>query len=123
MNDISSRNTVSNKIPKIDSLYVYKTSRRSVKFNRHLNAGLGYRYMVGNAILKAGQDEMYDYHRTVKIDGTEHGLVMITKNSKFKEVQKWFNEKIKEIESNNKLLTTFKSAKSSPQELGLYYIY
>lgn len=121
--DISKRATTSKKLPTIDSLYVYKTSRKGVKFTRHQNLGTGYRYMVGNAILKAGEDEMYDYHRTVKINDVEHGLVLVTKNGKFKEVQKWFNEQIKEIESNEQLFNKFKSAKHSPQELGLLYMY
>lgn len=123
MTDISTRRTQSNKIPTIDSLYVYQTARTGVKFNRHLNQGTGYRYKIQNQIFKAGEDEIYDYHRTVKIRGIEHGLVLVTKNSKFREVQKWFNEQIKAIEEDDQLFSLFSKAKSTPQELGLYFIY
>lgn len=123
MIDISKRTTTSNKIPEIDSLYFYKTSRKGVKFNRHLNKGTGYRYTIKKAILKAGEDEIYDYHRTAKINGVEHGLVMITKNASFRDVQKFFKEQIAEIESNDLLFNKFKAAKSSPQEIGLYFVY
>lgn len=123
MTDISKEPTRSNKIPEIDSLYVYKTKRSGVKFTRHLNKGTGYRYRTHRAIVNAGEDEIYDYHRTVKINGVENGLVLVTKNSKFKEVQKWFNEMIKDIEEDDRIFSKFKAAKSSPQELGLFYLY
>ena len=123
MNDISTRTTTSKKIPEIDSLYIYRTKRSGVKFTRHLNVGNGYRYTVKKAILKGGEDEIYDYHRTAKIYGVEHGLVLVTKNSNFNQVRTWFNEQIKSIETDVELLKKFKAAKSSPHEIGLYYLY
>lgn len=113
---------MSSKIPEIDSLYVYRTHHK-IKFTRRHQLGEGYRYTVKKAILKAGEDEIYIYHQTATIDGVTKGLTMVTKNSKFRDVQKWFKEQISKIESNEDFLKTFKSAKSTPVELGIYYLY
>jgi len=115
--------TPTSKIPEIDSLYVYKTRLNGLKFTGHLNKVDGYRYTHHKVILRANENEIYDYHRTISMNGVERGLVMITKNPNSKEVQKWFNDQIKKIESDDELFIVFKSAKSTPQELGLYFTY
>lgn len=120
--DISARSTISNKIPNIDSLYVYQT-RHKAKFTRRLQLGTGYRYRIGKAVVLAGEDEIYTYHRTAIIDGVTHGITLVTKDSRYKVVQKWFNEQIEAIESDKSLLDKFKKAKSSPRELGITYVY
>lgn len=123
MTDISKRSTVSKRIPEIDSLYVYKTSRKGVKLTRHLNKGSGYRYTTRNVIMKGSEDEIYDYHRTALIGGVEHGLVIVTKDGRYREVQKWIKQQIAHISESDVLLSRFKSATSSPQELGLLYMH
>lgn len=120
--NISKRETRSKRIPEIDSLYVYKT-RHEVKFIRRQQPGEGYRYTQDGAVLKAGEGEIHIYHRTVTINGITQGLTMVTKNGKFREVQKWFNEQVELIKENEKLLTKFNSAKTTPSELGLKYLY
>lgn len=120
--DISSRKTVSKRIPEIDSLYVYAT-RHKVKLTRRKQEGVGYRYTVRNAILKAKEGEIHIYHRTADIRGVTHGLTMVTKNAKFRDVQKWFNEQIMHIEDDDELFDKFSHAKPTPSELGLYFVY
>jgi hypothetical protein len=120
--DISNRKTVSKRIPELDSLYVY-TTRHKVKLTHRKQEGIGYRYTVRNAILKAKEGEIHIYHRTAKIRGLTHGLTMVTKNAKFRDVQKWINEQIKLIESDDKLFDKFSHAKPTPAELGLYFVY
>lgn len=120
--NISNRNTVSKKIPEIDSLYVYST-RHKAKFTHRHQLGNGYRYMNHNAIQQAGEDEIHIYHRTVIIKGISQGLTMVTKNGKFRDVQKWFSEQIIAIDADDELFEKFRNAKSTPIELGLRYTY
>jgi|SRR5215217_7121 len=120
--DISTRNTKSNKIPELDSLYVYQT-KHDTKFHKHLNKGVGYRYTLKNAIVKAGEDEIYDYHQSAEIFGIKQAIVLVTKNSNGKQVQKWFKEQITLIEENDALFDKYAQAKSYPTELGISYLY
>lgn len=120
--DISNRTTISKRIPELDSLYVYAT-RHKIKFTHRHQPGTGYRYTVRNAILRAKEGEIHIYHRTATIRGVTQGLTMVTKQGKFREVQRWFNEQIKEIDSNDNLFEAFSKAKPTPTELGLYYFY
>lgn len=119
---LSSRNTQSNSIPEIDSLYVYQT-RHKVKFTHRQQPGIGYRYMNHKNLMRAGEDEIHIYHRTVTIRGITQGLTMVTKNGKYREVQRWFNEQIIAINDNDKLFDKFRHAGTTPQELGIYYTY
>lgn len=119
---LSTRNTQSKKIPEIDSLYVYQT-RHKVKFTHRQQPGIGYRYTNHGAVERAGEDEMHIYHRTAKIRGVMQGLTMVTKNHKFREVQRFFNEQIIAISEDDKLFDKFSHAKPTPAELGLYYTY
>lgn len=120
--DLSDRSTTSKKIPEIDSLYVYHT-RHKVKFTHHYQQGTGYKYTNHNALERAGGDEIHIYHRTAEIRGVMKGLTIVTKHSKFREVQKWFNEQIKAIETDDKLFNKFSHAKATPAEIGLRYMY
>jgi hypothetical protein len=120
--NISDRTTISKKIPEIDSLYVYKT-RHKAKFTHRKQEGEGYRYTLKKAILRASEGEIHIYHRAAEINGVMRGLTMVTKNDKFREVQKWFTEQIKEIKVDEKLTAKFMGAKYSPMELGIYYLY
>lgn len=119
---LSARNTRSNKIPEIDSLYVYQTRHRA-RFTRRHQLGIGYRYTNHGALMRAGEDEIHIYHRTATIRGVTHGLTMVTKNPKFREVQRWFNEQIIAINDDDKLFEKFSHAKPTPTELGLRYDY
>ena len=120
--NLSNRSTTSKSIPEIDSLYVYQTAHK-IKFTHRHQLGIGYRYMSNKAILKAGEDEIHIYHRTAEIKGVKQGLTMVTKNGKFREVQKWFNQQIKLIEEDDALFEKFSHAKVTPSELGLRYTY
>lgn len=120
--DISNRKTVSKRIPELDSLYVYATRHMS-KLTHRIQEGVGYRYTVKKAIFRAVEGEIHIYHRTATIRGVTQGLTMVTKNPKFREVQRWFNEQIKEIDSNDNLFDAFSKAKPTPTELGLYFFY
>lgn len=120
--NISNRNTISKRIPELDSLYVYST-RHKVKFTHRKQEGSGYRYTIKNAILKGKEGEIHIYHRTASIRGVVHGLTMVTKNGKFREVQRWFNEQIKLIEQDDELFEIFSHAKPTPVELGIEYVY
>jgi hypothetical protein len=119
---LSGRNTQSKKIPEIDSLYVYETRHR-IKFTHRHQKGIGYRYTNHNALERAGEDEIHIYHRTVTIRGVTKGLTMVTKQGKFREVQRWFNEQIIAIEGNDELFDIFSHAKTTPVQLGLRYDY
>lgn len=119
---LSGRNTISKKIPEIDSLYAYET-RHAVKFTHRNQPGIGYRYTNHNALERAGEDEIHIYHRTATIKGITKGLTMVTKQGKFREVQKFFNEQIKAIEADDKLFDIFSHTKATPVELGIYYTY
>lgn len=120
--NISNRQTVSKRIPEIDSLYVYRT-RHDTKFTHRHQEGEGYRYTLGKAILKAEESEIHIYHRTATIRGVKQGLTMVTKNGKSREVQKWFNDQIQEIGLDDKLFAKFCIAKRTPMELGIKYLY
>lgn len=120
--ELSRRSTSSNKIPEIDSLYVYKT-RHNIKFSHRNQPGTGYRYMNKKAVMKAGEDEIHIYHRTAKINGISMGITMVTKDGRVRTVQKWLKEQIKEIETSEALFERFKQGTHSPVELGLYYTY
>lgn len=120
--DLSNRNTTSKKIPEIDSLYCYATRHKAKLTHRH-QSGSGYRYTNHNAVMKAGEDEIHIYHRTVTIRGVAKGLTMVTKNPKFREVQRFFNEQIRAIGADDKLFEKFSHAKATPQELGIYFTY
>ncbi len=120
--NIANRNTISKKIPEIDSLYVYST-RHKAKFTHRQQLGEGYRYSNHHALLKAGEGEIHIYHRTATVKDITKGITMVTKNGKFRDVQKWFKEQVTLIEENDKLFDKFKTAKYSPTELGIYYNY
>lgn len=120
--NISSRSTVSKKVPEIDSLYVYNT-RHKAKFTHRHQLGTGYRYTNHNAVFNAAEDEIHIYHRTATIRGVTQGLTMITKNHKVRDVQKFFNDRIKVIGVDEKLFDVFSHAKSTPIELGINYTY
>lgn len=119
---IANRSTVSKRVPEIDSLYVYHT-RHTAKFHHRKQPGIGYRYMSKKVLLLGGEGEIHIYHKTFKIRGVSKGLTIVTKNSKVRDVQKWFNEQVKLIESDDKLFDKFCHAKPSPSEIGLYYTY
>lgn len=131
--DLKNKKTVSKKTPEIDSLYAYDTKHR-VKFTHRHQLGSGYKYTNHKAIINAGEDKIHIYHRTATINGVTKGLTMVTKNGKFREVQRWFNERIKDIEmdaerehtsleGDNTLFYKFSHAKATPVELGLLYTY
>lgn len=120
--DLSNRNTTSKKIPEIDSLYVYHT-RHKTKFKHYHQLGSGYRYTNHKSILKAGEDEIHIYHQTVTINGVTKGLTMVTKNSKVRQVQKFFKEQIEVIKFDDELFDKFSHAKATPVELGILYTY
>lgn len=120
--NLSNRDTVSKRIPEIDSLYCYET-RHTVKLTHRRQLGAGYRYTNHNAVMKAGEGEIHIYHRTATIRGVTKGLTMVTKNAKFREVQRFFNEQIIAINADDKLSDVFRHAKATPQELGLYHTY
>lgn len=119
---LSVRNTKSNKTPEIDSLYVYST-RHNARFTHRHQLGIGYRYTNHGTLERAREDEIHIYHRTATIRGVTQGLTMVTKNSKFREVQRWFNEQIVAINDNDELFHKFSHAKAAPIELGIYYTY
>lgn len=120
--DLTNRSTRSNRIPEIDSLYVYQTHHK-IKFTHNHQLGYGYKFMSNEVMLIAGQDEIHIYHRTARIRGVQQGLTMVTKNGKFRDVQKWFNTQIKLIEASDKLFDKFSHAGAMPSELGLRYTY
>lgn len=122
MSNLSNRNTISKKIPEIDSLYVYQT-RHNAKFTHRHQIGAGYRYMSKKVMLQATEGEMHIYHRTATIRGVKRGLTMVTKNSKFRDVQRWFNEQIVAIDADDNLFGTFSHSSFSPKEMGIYYLY
>jgi hypothetical protein len=120
--DLRNRSTTSKKTPEIDSLYVYAT-RHKVKFTHRHQLGVGYKYTNHKAILTAGEDEIHIYHRTAEIRGVTQGITLVTKNGKFREVQRWFNEQIKAISADDALFEKFSHAKATPRELGIYYLH
>jgi len=129
--DLARRNTTSKKTPEIDSLYAYAT-RHAARFTHRHQLGSGYKYTNHKAIINANDDEIHIYHRTVTINGVTKGLTMVTKNSKVREVQKWFTQQVKEIEADSKrehaanersVFDIFSHAKSTPIELGMLYTY
>lgn len=120
--DLSKRNTTSKKIPEIDSLYCYATRHRA-KLTHRQQTGEGYRYINHNAVIKAVEGEIHIYHRTVTIRGVTKGLTMVTKSPKFREVQRFFNEQIIAIETNDRLFDVFSHVQTTPRELGIYYSY
>jgi len=122
MIDISNRNTVSNKIPEIDSLYIYKTNN-SIPFTVNKQEGVGYRYQNHKTIQKGSVGEIYIYHQTAVIDGTENGLTIVTKCSKKMITKKFFKDSINTIKASKDLTAQFKAAESSPTEIGIYYLY
>lgn len=116
------RKTRSNTIPEINMLYAYDTKHKA-KFTHRHQRGIGYRYMNHNVLERAGEDEIHIYHRTAVIRGVTKGLTMVTKQSKFREVQRWFNEQIIAIEADDRLFDIFSHAKATPVQLGLRYDY
>jgi hypothetical protein len=119
---IANRQTVSKRIPEIDSLYVYDTRHIAKMTHRH-QVGEGYRYLNKKAIMKAAEGEIHIYHRTATIRGVTNGITMVTKNSKVSDVTKWFKEQVEAIENNDNLFALFSAAKPTPSELGLFYFY
>lgn len=120
--NITNRTTVSKRIPELDSLYVYST-RHKIKFTHRHQTGEGYRYTIKGAALNAQEGEIHIYHRTAEIKGVSQGLTVVTKNGKFREVQKFFNDQIKAIAESDDLYEKFSHAKQKPSELGIYYTY
>lgn len=120
--DLSNRSTTSRRIPEIDCMYAYATRHKAKLTHRH-EPGIGYRYTNHNAVIKAGEGEIHIYHCTVTIRGVCKGLTMVTKNAKFRDVQRFFNEQIVAIEANDRLFNLFSNAKATPQDLGIYFSY
>lgn len=120
--DLSNRSTTSKKIPEIDSLYCYAT-RHKIKLTHRNQIGAGYRYTNHNAVLTAGENEINIYHRSATIGGVTKGLTLVTKNGKFREVQRFINEQIKAIDSDDTLFDVFSHVTTTPKELGLYFTY
>lgn len=109
------------KYPEIDSLYVYQTKHKA-KFMQHQER-TAYKYINHKTVITSEELEIYTYHRTATIRGVNQGLTMVTKNGKFRQVQKWFNEQIKAIEADDGLFEKFSKAGATPVELGLLYTY
>lgn len=120
--DLSNRATVSSKVPELDSLYVYKTNHEA-EFTHREQLGTGYRYKSNKALMSAGEDEIHVYHQTVEIDGVTKGITLVTKNDDEKAVKEFFKGSIELIENTPQLIKSFKSAKSTPQELSIRYTY
>lgn len=120
--NIANRNTVSKRYAEIDSLYVYATHHK-IKFTHRHQSGAGYPYFQNGVKRNAGPEEIHIYHRTVIILGVSRGLTMVTKQSKYREAQRFFNESIKQIEESDELFEKFSHATSSPTELGIKYLY
>lgn len=120
--NIANRTTVSKRIPEIDSLYVYST-RHKIKFTHRHQLGDGYRYTVKGVVMNSAENEIHIYHRTAEIRGVRHGLTMVTKNDRFRDVQRYFKEQIQAIEDDDKLFDKFSHASAKPTELGIYYTY
>lgn len=117
--DLSNKSTKSDRVPEIDSLYAYHEVN-TLKFTRHHQKGIGYRFTKNGLLHQAGADEIHIYHRTAEIRGVSKGLTMVTKNDKYREVQRWFNIQIEKIENDDKLFDKFSRAQT-PTELGIKY--
>lgn len=118
---IQPRSNSNRKIPELDTLYVYAT-RHKAKFTHRQQTG-EYAYLSRGVLLRSSPGEIHIYHRTAEINGLLQGLTMVTKNGKYRDVQKWFNEQIKAIEADDKLFDIFSHAKATPVDLGLLYTY
>lgn len=122
LRNLRNQQTRSSRVPIIDRLYAYDT-KHTLKFSRRNEKGVGYPYIENGVPNYAGENEIHIYHRTAEIKGVSKGLTMVTKQSKYREVQKWFNEQIEAIEQDEGLFEAFSHAGTSPVELKLYYTY
>ena len=120
--DLSKKDTVSSKVPELDSVYVYKTNQEA-KFTHREQLGTGYRYKSHKALFQAAEDEIHIYHQTLVVDKVMRGVTVVTKCDKVTPVKALFSEvkkKIKEDEATKKL---FFATKSTPREIGVYFTY
>src|SRR5690349_12853398 len=115
--DRAKRNGANKRVPELDMLYAYDTAHK-IKFTHRHQKNAGYPYSLKGAVLVSDEDEIHIYHRTAIIRGVSKGLTLVTKDGRFREVQKFFNEQIKEIDADDELFEIFSHAKPSPVKLG-----
>lgn len=120
--DLSTRNTASRRLAELDSLYSWRT-KANIKFTQVLQEGIGYKYKNHKALIMADENEIYIYKQTLKIDGVNKGLTLVTKNGNKEKVKKFFNDSIKKIKADEELKSKFIGTMVVPVELGIYYTY
>ena len=119
---IDNRKNTSRKLPELDQLYVYQT-RHKIKFTHRHQKAAGYPYTVTGIRLTSAENEIHIYHRTAEIRGVSMGLTLVTKDGRYREVQRWFKEQVIYIAEDDYLFEIFSHAKPSPTKLGIGYTY
>lgn len=104
--------------PKLDELYVYRTSSDIPFRKKQQNAE--YKYTDSGSIVTSNFGEIFTYAQTVTIDGVKRGLLMISKEARKTVIEKFFKEAVKSIKEDKLALEKFKKA-TKPQTTGIKY--
>lgn len=110
--------------PQIDKLYVYKPTENNIALGTFSKLNVlkqEMHFKRGVAIEQS--EEVYRYAKTVKINGNDRTLLMITLDKNKQNVSKFFTNSKNEIESNEKHMGIFLEADEKPLELDITYIY
>lgn len=119
---VQERSSVNPRVPELDALYVYKT-RHKAPFTQRLQESAGYVYSDSQAVQKSEENEIYIYHQTFEVDGVSNGITMVTKEKRKTKVKQFFEDAIDEVSKDTKMTNSFKLAKLSPSQIGIYYSY
>lgn len=111
--------------PRIDNLYVYLQQERSIMAEpfatlnqRHYPSD--FRFLRGN--IPDTADDVYRYALTVEINDIKRTFLIVTLESSKKKVKDFFDESLKQIEADPKLLRKFALAKRKPSNLQIEYV-
>lgn len=102
--------------PEIDTLYIYKQKEGSIfnarfkKIDQRIQEG--FRFMRNNVPDMA--PEVCRYAKTVKVNGLSRTFLMVTLDKNTKKVNAFFNQSVKQIEDDAKLIKLYMSSRQAP---------
>lgn len=110
--------------PRLDSLYIYLQKERS-PFNgvfdeidqRHYESD--FKFLRGNVPDTA--EDVYRYAKTVEINDIRRTFVIVTLESDTKKIEAFFDESLKTIKKDAKLMRKFSLAKPKPTDTSIVY--
>jgi cbb3-type cytochrome oxidase subunit 1 len=108
-------------LPQIDSIYAYNMTRETPFTHRHQDTE-DYEYVDRHSILRTDKNGIEIYHQSAEVNGVSKGLTMVTLDSDEKRVKEFFDNAIKELETDPSKASIFYTARK-PIQVNILHIY